>query len=34
MLHRAFDVTFTGSIITANKGFLASVGKQQPRVPK
>ncbi|MEO7496169.1 MAG: TonB-dependent receptor [Massilia sp.] len=28
------SATFTDSIITANKGFAASVGKQQPRVPK
>ncbi|MDB5917507.1 MAG: TonB-dependent receptor [Massilia sp.] len=28
------SATFTDSIITANKNFPASVGKQQPRVPK
>ncbi|MES4787393.1 MAG: TonB-dependent receptor, partial [Nitrospiraceae bacterium] len=27
------SATFTDSIITANRGFPASVGKQQPRVP-
>jgi iron complex outermembrane receptor protein len=35
---KGFDLnssaTFTDSIITANKNFPASVGKQQPRVPK
>lgn len=28
------SATFTDSIITANRGFPASVGKQQPRVPR
>jgi iron complex outermembrane receptor protein len=28
------NVTFTDSVIAANRGFPASVGKQQPRVPK
>lgn len=28
------SATFTDSIITANRGFAASVGKQQPRVPR
>lgn len=28
------SVTFADSVITANRGFAASVGKQQPRVPR